>query len=53
MECYFTAWTSGDNEIARHFPADGLDFQGSIDRFDDADSFVGALRAFYRMLKSR
>ncbi len=51
VKCYFNAWTSGDFEAARYFLADRLDFQRSIDRFDNADDFFEALRAFRRMLK--
>ncbi len=49
---YFHAWTSGEIEVARHFLSDRLDFRGSIDTFESADRFVGALRQFQKMLKS-
>ena len=49
---YYHAWTSGNFELARFFLADELDFQGSMDTFHGADSFVDALGEFQRRLKS-
>lgn len=48
---YHEAWTKGDMNTARSFLADDLDFQGSIDRFNGADEFVGALTMFQQMLR--
>jgi hypothetical protein len=49
---YHTAWTGGDIKAARFFLADDLDFQGSIDKFNRADDFIGALTMFQKMLRS-
>ena len=49
---YHNAWTSGDMATARRCLADDLDFQGSIDRFNRADDFLGALAMFQNMLRS-
>ncbi len=49
---YFGAWTSGNLELARYFLANPLDFQGSIDTFDNADKVLESLRAFHGMLKN-
>ena len=48
---YYHAWTGGNLELARFFLADELDFQGTIDTFRAADSFIDALGGFQRMLK--
>ncbi len=48
---YYLAWTSGNLRYGRSFLADALDFQGSINTFHDADSFVDALGKFYAMLR--
>jgi hypothetical protein len=48
---YHQAWTKGEMEKARTFLADALDFQGSIDRFQRADEFMGALNMFQKMLR--
>ena len=47
---YFESWTRGDMAGARTRLADDLEFRGPIDRFDSADSFVGALAGFAGML---
>ena len=47
---YFQAWTRRDLPKARSFLADNLAFQGSIDRFQNADDFVRALGGFLQML---
>lgn len=43
---YFAAWTGRNIPSARSFLADDLDFEGSIDRFRDADSYAESLAAF-------
>jgi ketosteroid isomerase-like protein len=48
---YHNAWTSGDMQAARALLADDLDFQGSIERFQRADDFVGALTMFQKMTR--
>lgn len=47
---YFAAWTGRDVRAARSHLADDLQFEGSIDRFDDAASYADALGAFTEML---
>jgi hypothetical protein len=51
VQSYHAAWTSGDLERARDLLADGLDFQGSIDRFTSADAFVATLAQFVQMVE--
>jgi hypothetical protein len=51
VQSYHAAWTSGDLDRARGFLADGLDFQGSIDRFTGADGFVASLAQFVQMVE--
>ena len=51
IETYHDAWTSGDFVTARRCLADDLNFKGSIEAFQDADSFVGALKRFQSMLR--
>jgi hypothetical protein len=51
VETYHKAWTTGDIAGARDCLADDLDFQGSIDTFNQADDFVAALRQFQGMLR--
>ncbi|MEI8356753.1 MAG: nuclear transport factor 2 family protein [Deltaproteobacteria bacterium] len=48
---YHNAWTSGDLEKAYSYLADNLDFQGSIDTFNNADDFITALAMFQKMLR--
>lgn len=52
VEGYTSAWTSGDLETARSYLADDLEFRGSIDNFNDADSLISALSVFLHILKS-
>ena len=51
IETYHRDWTCGDFDSARRWLAEDLDFKGSIDAFDRADDFVGALKGFQRMLR--
>jgi hypothetical protein len=51
IENYHEAWTTGDFVTARRCLADDLDFKGSIDTFQKADDFVGALKRFQSMLR--
>lgn len=52
VESYSKAWASGDLETARSYLADDLEFRGSIDNFNDADSFMSAVSVFLNILKS-
>ena len=47
---YYLAWTSKDLAAARSYLSPNLNFQGSIDRFDNADDFARALGGFTQML---
>jgi hypothetical protein len=51
VETYHNAWTTGDITKARSYLADNIDFQGSIDTFDNADDFVAALTQFQGILR--
>ena len=51
VETYHQAWTTGDFVTARRCLADDLDFKGSIDTFQRAEDFVGALERFQTMLR--
>lgn len=52
VEGYSNAWVSGDLETARSYLADDLEFRGSIDNFNDADSLISAISVFLNILKS-
>lgn len=52
IEGYTGAWSSGDLEAARFYLADDLQFRGSVDNFNDADSLIRALSVFLPILKS-
>jgi ketosteroid isomerase-like protein len=43
-EGFFDAWTSKDFERARSFLHDDLSFEGPIESFGDADSYMASLR---------
>jgi len=43
-EDFFDAWTSKDFERARELVHDDVSFEGPIDSFSDADSYVASLR---------
>jgi hypothetical protein len=43
-EGFFDAWTAGDFARARELLHDGVSFQGPIDAFSDADSYLASLR---------
>jgi ketosteroid isomerase-like protein len=43
-EDFFHAWTSKDFERARALVHDDLSFEGPIDRFSDADSYLASLQ---------
>jgi hypothetical protein len=51
IETYHNAWTTGDFVTSRRCLADDLDFKGSMDTFNKADDFVGALQRFHGMLR--
>jgi ketosteroid isomerase-like protein len=41
---FFDAWTSKDFERARSLLHDDVSFEGPIDKFNDADSYLASLR---------
>ena len=43
-EEFFEAWTSKDFERARELVHDDVSFEGPIDSFSDADSYLASLR---------
>jgi ketosteroid isomerase-like protein len=43
-EGFFDAWTGKDFDRARGFLHDDVSFEGPIDRFSDADSYLASLR---------
>ena len=43
-ERFFDAWTSKDFEQARALVHDDVTFEGPIDRFSDADSYLASLQ---------
>jgi hypothetical protein len=43
-EGFFDAWTGKDFERARGLLHDDVSFEGPIDRFSDADSYLASLR---------
>jgi len=51
IETYHNAWTTGDFVTARCCLVDNLDFKGTIDTFNKADDFIGALKQFQKMLR--
>ena len=50
VRAYSTAWREGDMAAARALLEKDVDFQGSIDCFQSADSLIAALRQFGAML---
>ena len=52
VEGYTNAWSSGDLKAARSYLADDLEFKGSVDNFNDADSLISALSLFLKIFKS-
>lgn len=47
---FFDAWTTKDFERARTLLKDDVRFEGPIDTFDDADSYLNALRGFTQIM---
>jgi ketosteroid isomerase-like protein len=43
-EEYFDAWTGKDFQHARELLADDLKFEGPLETFNDADSFIASLQ---------
>jgi ketosteroid isomerase-like protein len=43
-EAFFDAWTAKDLDRARSFLHDDVSFEGPIDSFTDADSYIASLR---------
>src|SRR5215469_9949062 len=48
---FFKAWTTGDFDTARSLLHDDVSFQGPIDSFTDADSYVAALRGLSQIVQ--
>jgi hypothetical protein len=49
---FFKAWTTGDFDTARSLLHDDVSFQGPLDSFDDADSYLGALRGLSQIVQA-
>jgi hypothetical protein len=49
-EEFLDCWTTKDFERARTLLKDDLHFEGPIDTFDDADSYLNALRGLTQMM---
>jgi SnoaL-like domain len=49
-EGFFDAWTTKNFERARALLKDDLHFEGPIDTFDDADSYLNSLRGLTQMM---
>ena len=49
-EDFFDAWTGKDFERARALVHDDVSFEGPIDSFSDADSYLGSLRQLARIV---
>jgi len=49
-EAFFEAWTSKNFERARGLVHDDLSFEGPIDSFSDADSYLASLRRLSGMV---
>jgi ketosteroid isomerase-like protein len=49
---FFKAWTTGDVETARGLLHDNVSFSGPIDKFDNADAYIGALRGLAQIVKA-
>src|SRR5579862_3583516 len=48
---FLTAWTTGDFGTARSLLHDDVSFSGPIDRFDNADAYLGALKGLSQIVK--
>jgi len=48
---FLKAWTTGDFDTARSLLHDDVSFSGPIDSFDDADSYVAALRGLSQIVQ--
>jgi hypothetical protein len=49
-EAFFDAWTSKDFDGARALLHDDVSFDGPIDTFSDADSYIASLRGLSQVL---
>jgi hypothetical protein len=49
-EGFFDAWTTNDFDRARALLTDDIHFEGPIDTFDDADSYLNSLRGLTQMM---
>src|SRR5262249_3084597 len=51
-DAFFKAWTGGDLDTARLVRQDDVSFEGPIDKFDNADAYIGALRGLSQIVKA-
>jgi ketosteroid isomerase-like protein len=49
---FFKAWTKGDFDTARSLVHHDVSFAGPIDRFDNADAYIGSLRGLAQIVKA-
>jgi ketosteroid isomerase-like protein len=49
---FFKAWTTADFETARAQLHDDVSFEGPLDRFDNADAYIGSLRGLAQIVKA-
>ena len=49
---FFKAWTTGDFDTARSLVHDDVSFAGPIDRFDNADAYIGSLRGLAQIVQA-
>lgn len=49
---FFKSWTKGDFDTARSLVHDDVSFAGPIDRFDNADAYIGSLRGLAQIVKA-
>jgi ketosteroid isomerase-like protein len=49
---FFKAWTTGDFDVARSLLHDDVSFSGPIDKFENADGYIGALRGLAQIVKA-
>lgn len=49
---FLKAWTTGDFDTARSLVHDDVSFSGPIDAFNDADSYIAALRGLSQIVQA-
>jgi hypothetical protein len=49
---FFKSWTTRDFDTARSLLHDDVSFSGPIDRFDNADAYIGALRGLAQIVNA-